>query len=337
MRVLLPVLLLIGALRCSAGAEALGPDAATAGQRGLAALVALQHGDGSFSEIHGINALAGMALLAGGHTPERGTYRQASRRCLDHLLEAQDPLTGFIGDRVGTMYSHGFATLYLAECYGMSGDDRVREALAGALDCIFRAQNHEGGWRYNPAEGDADISVTVCQINAIRAAYNTGLGGDSAQQVVTRALGYVRACHNGDGSFRYQADMGRIHGGRVGPDAVSRSAAGVMSLMGGGVYNLGDPMVAAGLDLLRRFATVHAEQQGHYYWYGQYYAAQALFMSRRPEDWGRYWERIAQLVPALQGGDGLWRGPDDWGPAYNTAMALLVLQIPNEYLPIFQR
>jgi hypothetical protein len=306
-------------------------------EKGLPALVALQHGDGSFSEIHGVNALCGMALLASGSTPTRGPYRLASQRCLEHLLSVQDPLTGYIGDPQGTMYSHGFATLYLAECYGMTGNDQVREALAGALDCIFRSINHEGGWRYDPAEGDADISVTVCQINAIRAAYNVGLGGETAQEVVGRALQYVRSCHNGDGTFRYRADMGRGQGGHRGPEAVPRAAAGVMSLMGGGVYNLSDPAVGNGLALLREFADDHAIGKGHYFWYGQYYAAQALFMSRDPADWERYWPILGALIPDLQSPDGRWRAPDDWGPAFNSAMALLLLQIPNQYLPIFQR
>ncbi len=39
----------------------------------------------------------------------------------------------------------------------------------------------------------------------------------------------------------------------------------------------------------------------------------------------------------MQGEDGLWSQPDSYGPAYGTAMALIILQIPNNYLPIFQR
>ena len=123
-------------------------------------------------------------------------------------MNAQDPISGYLGDGPGNMYAHGFATLYLAECYGMSPRPRLRRSLQAALDLIFRAQNNEGGWRYTPAPDDADISVTVCQIKAIRAAYNVGIGGDRAQQAAARGVAYVRRCHLGDGSFMYKLDAG---------------------------------------------------------------------------------------------------------------------------------
>ena len=34
---------------------------------------------------------------------------------------------------------------------------------------------------------------------------------------------------------------------------------------------------------------------------------------------------------------GFWTGPDGNGTTYNTAMALIIIQIPNNYLPIFQK
>ncbi len=315
----------------------LAVDANAPVQRGTVALVQMQHPDGSFDEVIGVNALAGLALLAGGHTPTRGVYRDASRRCLAYIIQQQDELTGFIGDRVGTMYSHGFATLYLAESYGMTADDRCGEALQGAVGCILRAQNLQGGWRYDPAAGDADISVTVCQVNALRAAFNVGIGGMSAQEAVSQALQYVRSCHNGDGSFRYRAESPAMRRGAHGPEAVPRAAAGIMSLMGGGLYALSDPTLSAGLQLLREQASRHATGKGHYFWYGQYYAAQALYLSPRGDDWQQYWQVAAPAMLAQQSPDGLWRGPDEWGPAFNTAMALLILQIPKGYLPIFQK
>ena len=59
----------------------------------------------------------------------------------------------------GPMYGHGFATLFLGEIYGMTGDDAVKEKLQKAIKLIEKTQNSEGGWRYQPAKGDADISV----------------------------------------------------------------------------------------------------------------------------------------------------------------------------------
>ena len=76
---------------------------------------------------------------------------------------------------MGPMYEHGFATLFLAEVYGMSPRDDMRDKLARAVDLIVRTQNAEGGWRYQPRREDADISVTICQVMALRAARNAGL------------------------------------------------------------------------------------------------------------------------------------------------------------------
>ena len=45
------------------------------------------------------------------------------------------------------MYSHGFATLFLAEIYGMTGDEQVKEKLQRAVRLIEKTQNPEGGCR----------------------------------------------------------------------------------------------------------------------------------------------------------------------------------------------
>ena len=52
------------------------------------------------------------------------------------------------------------ATLFLAEIYGMTGDEAVKEKLQKAVKLIQKTQNREGGWRYQPVPYDADISVT---------------------------------------------------------------------------------------------------------------------------------------------------------------------------------
>ena len=43
------------------------------------------------------------------------------------------------------------------------------------------------------------------------------------------------------------------------------------------------------------------------------------------------------VITARQDRNGLWLQGEGPGPAYNSAMALIILQIPNNYLPIFQR
>ena len=73
------------------------------------------------------------------------------------------------------MYGHGFATLFLAEVYGMHPDPDLRQKLVKAVKLIINTQNDEGGWRYQPERREADISVTICQVMALRAARNAGI------------------------------------------------------------------------------------------------------------------------------------------------------------------
>lgn len=304
-------------------------------ERGLTAMLKLQQPDGSFDNAAGITSLCGMALLAGGNTATRGPYREQSAKALHYVLGAQDKLSGYLGGDSGNMYSHGFATLYLAESYGMATDPGLRRALEAAIDLIYRAQNSEGGWRYSPAPIDADLSVTICQVMALRAANNVGVGGEETQKVIGRAISYVRHCANGDGSFGYQG--GGSGWGTNGPEGVPRCAAGCMSLIGAGITDPADAVLGPSLRFLRSHVNDHLQGRGDYYWYGEYYAAQALFHSPEPSDWDNYWNKAWPIIAKAQEPDGLWTRSDSVGPAYNSAMALIILQIPNNYLPIFQR
>ena len=51
----------------------------------------------------------------------------------------------------------------------MTPGNEVRTKLQAAVKLIVDSQNPEGGWRYQPVPTDADISVTICQIMALRA------------------------------------------------------------------------------------------------------------------------------------------------------------------------
>jgi hypothetical protein len=310
------------------------PDAVV--NKGLAALIKIQAGDGSFDSATGITSLCGMALLSGGHTATRGTYREPSRKALAYVLKSQDKVSGYLGADQGNMYSHGFATLYLAESYGMSPDPSLRRALEAAIDLIHRSQNNEGGWRYQPSPVDADLSVTICQVMAMRAAFNIGIGGAESQKAIAKAITYVRRCANGDGSFSYQAGGGGGWGTN-GAEGIPRCAAGTMSLIGSGITDLSDSVLGPAMRFLRTNVYEHLQGRGDYYWYGQYYAAQALFHSPEIKDWENYWSKAWPTIARLQESDGLWSRSDSVGPAYNSAMALIILQIPNNYLPIFQR
>jgi hypothetical protein len=327
---------LVGAARAAEkdvereGAKLITPAAQQAIERGLRWLAAEQHDDGGFGggTMRGnaaISALAGMAMMAGGSTPGRGPYGGNINRCVDYLLGNTQP-SGFIAGpdaSRGPMYGHGFATMFLAECYGMSPKPTLRDKLAKAVKIIVNAQNKEGGWRYQPVKADADISVTVCQVMALRAARNAGLFVPN--EIVDRAIGYVKRCQNPDGGFRYM--------NQAGESAFPRSAGAVAALYSAGVYQ--GPEISKGIDYLMKFLSAEGgAQRESYYFYGQYYAAQALWQTGG-ERWTRWYPAVRDELIARQRDDGAWLDPIDNECA--AAMACIVLQMPNNYLPIFQR
>ncbi|MDZ7616998.1 MAG: prenyltransferase/squalene oxidase repeat-containing protein [Patescibacteria group bacterium] len=314
-------------------AELITPRTDQAVERGLRWLAGQQQEDGSLgSGVYrgnvAVASLGGMAWISGGSTPERGPHGRAIDRTIAYLL-AKTQHSGFIVERAGAshgpMYGHGFSTMFLADCYGMSNRPELRAKLAAAVKLIVNSQNKEGGWRYQPQPADADISVTVCQIMALRAARNAGLYVPN--ETVDRCLDYVRRCQNPDGGFMYMALAG-------GDSLFPRSAAGVVALQSAGVYK--GPEIDKGIEYLLRFTPEPgASRQDAYYFYGHYYAVQAMWHVGG-EAWSRWYPAIREELVAQQNPDGSWP-TTSINREYATAMALIVLQAPNNYLPIFQR
>jgi hypothetical protein len=323
----------------SAAKDMITPAAQQAIDQGLAYLSRNQRPDGSFGTVqyHGnvaITSLAALAMMAGGHQPGRGIYGNVVTRALRYVLEQSNGgyLISKTGYSHGPMYGHGFGTLFLAEVQGMVHDkelrERLRTTLKQAIQVILSSQNSEGGWRYTPVPKDADVSVTICQIMALRAARNAGLY--VPKSTVDRCIAYVKRCQDRDGGFHYQQQGG--------PSQFARSAAGVVALHCAGVYK--GPEVERGLKYLMQFkpngSYIRPDVHMHYY-YGHYYAAQAMWTAGE-----RYWKewypaiREELVNHADRKGLGCWNDPR-FGNDYATAMACIILQIPNNYLPILQK
>ncbi len=321
------------------GIEASGQKLITAGTQrsidnGLAFLAARQHPDGSFGSGSvyrrnvAVTALGGMAFLSAGHTPGRGKYGEHVQRAVDFLLSSAEP-SGYIirpdSAAHGPMYGHGFATLFLAEVYGMTADDKVRVALKSAVQLIVNSQNKDGGWRYEPDGKDADISVTVCQIMALRAARNSGIAVPKG--TIDLCVEYVRKAQNVDGGYRYQSGQAPL-------SAFPRSAAAIVALYSAGIYEGRE--LERGLQYIQR-STPEGDlrQYEPHYYYGHYYAVQAMWHAGG-QYWNNWYPAIRDELIARQLPDGSW--PDSLvNNEYGTAMGCLILQMPNNYLPIFQR
>ena len=348
--------------RGSSNEQLIDDDLRNAVGRGLEWLVAHQHKDGYWAELVGyklntnyetlddrplphvgVTALALMSFLAGGHLPDRGKYGDVLHRGLDFVLSASqdDGQITLSGTR---MYSHAFATLFLAEVYGMVERPDVKRVLQRAVDLIVDSQNSEGGWRYRPFARESDMSITVCQVLALRSARNVGIHVPLA--TIRNAQNYVyRSAVRGNdrtyrfhgssgfgddgGSFRYQ---NRDHTRATFP----LTAAGVTTLYAAGEYD--SPVIRDALDYMdRQVNTFSRDWQEHYFFfYGHYYAVQAYYITGDPK-WTKYFRMIKRMLLETQQSDGRWRCQVGPGDAFGTAVATLILQIPRQYLPIFQR
>jgi hypothetical protein len=334
------------------------PEADDAVGRGLALLARTQSPDGSFPDGQGragnvgVTALAGLALMAGGHQPGRGAFGRTVSRAVDYCLAqaTNHHKPGYLTNVSSAlanspMYQHGFGTLFLAEVLGMFPDParqaRARDTLEKAVRIIVEAQNRDkrnqpnlyGGWRYETHPGDADVSVTVAMMMALRAARNAGLYVDKS--VIDAGVEYITKCQDADGGFVYK--QGQRNG-----SGFARSAAAVVGLYSAGVYD--GPVVERGLNYLmqycpgRRGAGVRDLQ---YYYYGHYYAALAMWAAGGPF-WAEWFPAVRDelIMRSRTGAGGMWaeepRGGSG-GPAFATACACLVLQLPNNYLPILQK
>ena len=222
------------------------------------------------------------------------------------------------------MYEHGFATLFLAEAYGTSRKPGLRAKLAKAVQLIINTQNDEGGWRYEPRRDEADLSVTVCQVMALRAAHNTGVF--VPKETINRAVAYVEKCQNDNGGFRYMANT-------PGESRFPRSAAALVALYSAGIHE--GEKLTKGLEYVIQFPPNQSGRDDRqYFLYGHYYAVQAMWHAG-----GRYWSAwypaIRDALLDEQRANGAWS--DAISSEYGTAMACLILRMPESYLPIFER
>ncbi len=310
-------------------------DAAIA--RGLAWLRGRTGSDGLIPGDHGtaMTALAAMAHLATGITPEDAAHGPWLRRTLDGILSRQDR-TGYFGAADNSrMYGHGIATLLCAEALGACRDpeldERLRTALEKAIAVTVNAarveknNHHRGGWRYTPFAGDSDLSLSGWQLLSLVAARKAGV--TVPDQVVTDAVAYARRMISPEGKVGYE---------RADDDHPALRGLALFALT---VAPRDDDRAT----IARIAARIQADPptwNGDWPLYRAHYDALGLGAAH-PETWtvvGAQWQT---LLLKQQGKDGSWtpgsgheRGH---GPVYGTAMTILALAVDRQVLPAFAR
>jgi hypothetical protein len=276
-------------------------------------------------------ATTGLALLGffgTSHTHDRpGPYQETVLNGLAWLLAQQSGDGSLMG--VESMYSHGIATIALAEAYGLTRDPELRDPLERAVMFIVASRNRAiGGWRYAPGQV-GDTSVLGWQIMALKAARQAGIpvpqrGFEEAR----KWLGLV-ASRRRPGLYAYQPRH------PVSP-AMTAEATFVNQLIGARPEDTGRrSSIAYVLDHPPRWDTDAAT----YFWY---YATLAMYQHQGPA-WEQWNERVKDelLAHQLQDGReaGSWPVADQWsrvgGRVYQTAICTLTLEVYYRYLPGF--
>jgi hypothetical protein len=314
-------------------------DTLKAVRAGLEFLAKSQESDGSWTNDEGgraypvaMTALAGTAILANGNTPTRGRYAPQLEKATEYLLGCSTTsglITGPTQDNNMPMHGHGFALMYLACVYGSETKpalrERTKEAIDKAVKLTSEGQSAEGGWTYIPGAGD-EGSVTVTQVQALRAVHNAGLA--VPRGTIAQAVNYIEQCSTPEGGICYSLSN------RGGP-RIAISAAAVATLYNAGQYDA--PVANRCLEYVwRHFKDSQNWRHGGHDFYCQLYAAQGFYMAG-DKYWDNYFPAARDQLIAMQDkSDGSWQG-DGIGKVYGTAIALVILQLPYKYLPVYQR
>lgn len=318
----------------------LTPAAREAIRKGLAFLAATQNRDGSWRTDGSsgkypvaMTSLAGLALLAAGNTPTQGPYARNVSGAVTYLLKSarRDGLIAQLEEEGHCMHGHGFALLFLAQCYGMEENAQrqaeIRQVLQRGVELTARSQSAAGGWFYTPDAATDEGSVTVTQVQGLRACRNAGIA--VPKRAIDNAMGYLERSANQDGGIRYR--ISDLRGSRP-----PLTAAAVACWFNAGRYD--DPLARKALayveQRLRPGRLGGIDAAGHYF-YAHLYMAQVMYLAGE-EKWQDYCPEMYKALVRQQNGDGSWDG-DYVGSAYGTAVALVILQLPYKHLPIMQR
>lgn len=293
--------------------------------RGLQYLAKNQNAEGSWTDSTGnepgVVGLCVIAFLAHGDDPNVGPNAANIRKGIEFILKQQNANNGYIGN---SMYNHGFATLALAECYGMVDNPKIAPALKKAVDLILSSQKRNtryNAWRYTPDARDADTTVTGCQMVALFAARNAGMG--VPDDAINKGLAYLARNRSPDGGYGYTMPGGSKE---------TLTAIGSLCIS---LSKDKDSKDSKGYQASLAYLKKKLDYRDRYYpFYWEYYMSQALFHADEPT-WKEWNARNIRYLSTIQTSAGNW--PGNQGNAFSTAGALLSLALNYRFLPIYEK
>ncbi len=322
--------------RSTTASELLTPDVLKMTDRALDFLSRTQDSDGGWSDTKfasntGVTALCCLAFMAEGSRPRAGKYGRSLDRGLEFLLENvqnSSVIAGQGSNPLGPGYEHTLSTLALLMAYGdIPWRPELRDVIARAIQVLARSQRLDGGWRYQMnREGLSDMSVTANVLWVLRTAKKAGFTVNS--ESIAKGVEFIEACALPDGHFRYRK-FG-IHA------APSLGGTGIVALCNNG--QLDHQLIAPARDKIeyeyRRY-TINDLKERRYFVFGCFYASLAMY-SCGDEYFIPWFKKAASVLSEMQRKDGEFPDQHD-NIIYTTAMAVIMLQAPRGYLPIYER
>jgi hypothetical protein len=258
---------------------------------------------------------------------------------VDYIVRQSRP-NGLIGDPLRDdryTYGHGFSMLFLSQVLGDEEDEDRRaelvDVLTRAVQFTGQAQTQAGGWGYVSAKdggGFDEGSTTITQVQGLRGCRNAGI--PVPKEIIDKAIEYIQNCTLPEGGVQYSSKGG---GGRP-----AITAAAIACLFNAGEYdNEYVPKMMKYCE--QNLGSDTRSSYGHWH-YAHFYYAQVQY-----REGGDRWETYRNEIDAkllreaveVKIGDktGAQWSQGYIGPVYTTALNLIILQLDNAALPIYQR
>ena len=295
-------------------------------------------------------ALALLAFLGAGYSHQTpGEYQAVVDKGLRFLIK--DPTFGIDGIRIQNdglrMYSHGLAAIALCEAHAMAKTQDVELYVASqkALWFIESAQTDYGGWNYRPLQDTrddgglgGDTSIFSWQLIALKSGKVGGL--HVSQSVLYAAQDFLDAVAL-DGGRGYQYTPNGVWDGVRGDDSPKTcTAIGLLARMYLG-WKPGDVYLDDGMAQIVRWG--YTPKAGAVNLYYAYHSTLALhhYGGDGWDDWNRSVRELLIQSQSHQGCEsGSWYHSDSYcdsgGRLLNTALAVMILETPYRYMPLYR-
>lgn len=332
-------------------------------QKGLEWLAKQQNKDGSWSgraqsaDVDA-TAMAGLALLMEGSTATNGKYAEPIRKAIEWMRDncqdgADDGLIGSRNrlDRTNYMVGQASAVLFLAcararaeKIDGKGLEARLAKARQRELDDVIKravqfiakAQSSTGGWFYisaKEAQDQEEASSTMPQVLALRAARLAGI--ELPKETLPKAFAYLEKMTTERGGIMFSV---RGKGGERPGFTIAAFAATF------GDEQLKPALAKKWLGYCERTILLDREMYALFHHtlamhaLGEHGHAKLLGKKESLRNWSAQRALIFDQVVRTQSAKGNWL-LRDWiprDPVFGTSINLIMLQLDNEYVPIFR-